>query len=487
MLKKATGYIIVGFLPVAANFLLAPVYAAFLPPADYALISLATLFQSFLIFFITLSLDSAFSRLFFNYERKPVLKNAVLTTLLLTVTGAAVVTSAILAFTGDELFRFCFSDPHFTFREYGSWAILTTFSNAIFLFFVMLHRNEGRMKRFITVNLLFFFVPVAGTLTGLIFSDRPAYAAVMGRAIGSITVCASLLILHISRHGLIFKRRYLIESLKFAAPLIPYQLMFAAFSNIDRFMVQDRFTSREFGIYSFAIMITGVIPVFLNAFGNAVTPAVYRELSNAADPVRLKRYNHLSLFSGTAVICLCTAIAVPLMRILLNRDYREADIYIGTLFLSYLPYVHYLVYNSILFFHGKTKVFSFIAFFALTTGLLFNLYLISIWGIWAICLSLYLIRFIQGTGGYLYSLRYGFHRLTYIKHRGALMVSATVIAVYNIAFYLNIKHRFMDVSLLNFLPLLLFAPFCFTIYRHECVYIFTQATRRLHIVGSETK
>jgi O-antigen/teichoic acid export membrane protein len=80
-LQKAFVYILVGFLPVAANFFLAPVYTRFLAPEEYALIGTAILFQSFLTFFLSLSLDGAFSRLYFDHDKDPAQKHTLLSTL----------------------------------------------------------------------------------------------------------------------------------------------------------------------------------------------------------------------------------------------------------------------------------------------------------------------------------------------------------------------------------------------------------------------
>ena len=104
LIRNTVVYVAVGFLPVAANFLLAPVYTSYLDPEEYALIGLATLFQTFLTFFLSFSLDSAFSRIYFDYEKEGRSKYNVLGSLMMAVTVISLMVFAILWFIGNGLF-----------------------------------------------------------------------------------------------------------------------------------------------------------------------------------------------------------------------------------------------------------------------------------------------------------------------------------------------------------------------------------------------
>lgn len=467
LIRSAFLYVIVGFLPVAANFLLAPVYTKFLLPDQYALVGLATLFQIFLTFFLSLSLDSAFSRIYFQYERKYKLKYALLSSLLLTVTIISICVLALLFFCGDWIFSLVFTNQAFRFTNFGYWVVLITFSNIIFLFFAILYRNEENTRKFILINLLFFFIPVIGTLTGLIFYENGALGAVIGRAIGSLMFIAVLLLFFFRRYTPTFKLRYLRIALRFSLPIIPYQLMFAGFSNIDRFILERYFTPHDFGVYNFAVMITGVIPVFLNALGNATNPRIFRLLAGGKDLETVKRINYFSLFLSTAVICLCIAGVVPVMRIVINEEYADSYIYIGTLFMSFIFYLHYLIFNVPLFFFSKTKVFPIIALCALVAGILFNIAFIEHLGIWAVCLSLYIIRMVQAVVAWFYVHYYKFKSLSYVRHPNAIFTSLIIIVVYNIFLLWHYKFNILSIDLVNISPLavfLLLSPF---LYREE--------------------
>jgi len=460
-------YVLVGFLPVAANFLLAPIYTKYLVPEQYALVGIATLLQTFLTFFISLSLDGAFSRLFFKYEKNAENKHALMSTLLLTVIILAIIISFLLFLAGNRFFSLLFSNPGFRFTNFGCWVVLTTSANVVFLFFTIWFRNEERLKSYIAANLIFFFVPVIGALTGLIFFHSGALGSVIGRAIGSVLVIVVMVAGYFRKKKPVLKKALIKESLKYSMPLVPYQLMFAAFLNIDRIILERRFTAHDFGVYNFAVMVSALVPIFINAISNAINPRIYRELEQESDPENVGTFNRFILLGTTLIICLCMAAVVPCMRLFINKEYADAYAYVASLLLSYLPYIHYLVFTIPFFYTGKTRPFPVISFIALMAGILFNYLFISQLGIWAVCLSLYVIRVTQMGISYLYVKKHGFHTLEYLKQKSALLVSFALIVAYNILLFINNHFKLVPVDIINITPLIAFLVFASFVYVKE--------------------
>lgn len=465
LIRNTVVYVAVGFLPVAANLLLAPVYTSYLEPDEYALIGLATLFQTFLTFFLSFSLDSAFSRIYFDYEKKGRSKYHVLGSLMIAVSIISLIAFGVLWFSGNALFSLLFTNSEFTFTGYGSWVLVTTFSNIIYLFFAVYYRNEEKPSYFILLSILFFIIPVAGTLAGLIWLKEGAHGAITGRAIGSIVFVVALLTGFLIKQRPEFRLSYLKTALKFSLPLVPFQIMFAAFSNVDRFVLERYFTAFDFGVYNFAVMVTGVIPVFLNAVGNATNPRIFRILGGGGTTLQVKRINNMTLLLSTAVICMCVAGVVPAMKLIINPSYSDSYVYIGTLFISFLPYLHYLVYNIPLFYFGKTKVFPLIAFFALVAGITANIFLVPHIGLWSVCVSLYIIRGVQALTAYFFVRRNHYHKEDYIRQKGPWLTTGIIILTYNALLAGNITYDLVPVEILNLLPLALLiicAPLFYT-------------------------
>jgi O-antigen/teichoic acid export membrane protein len=335
----------------------------------------------------------------------------------------------------------------------------------------LLYRNGEKLQKFMALNLLYFFIPVAGTLLGLILFHEGALGAVIGRSVASLVFIVALLVMYFKKHPPVYKSRFLKKALKFSLPLIPYQLMFAGFSNLDRIILERNFTLHDFGVYNFAVMVTGLVPVFLNALGNATNPRIFRELANNGDMSIVRKYNNVSLFLSTAIICLSIAGIIPAMRLLINKDYSDSYVYFGTLFLSFIPYLHYLIYNVPLFYFGKTKVFPVIAFFALISGIVFNKLFIPYLGIWAVCLSLYVIRTIQLLVAYGFVRHYKYNTLPYVRHAGAYYASVIIIVAYNLLLLTHYKYDIIAIDVINISPLLVLILLAPVFYRAELQFL----------------
>jgi O-antigen/teichoic acid export membrane protein len=467
LLKHSAIYVTLGFLPVAANFFLAPIYTRFLTPEQYALVGMSTLFQAFLTFFMSLSLDGAFSRMYFKYERREKYKNGLLSTLLITSFLASAIVFVVLYFIGDDLFKRIFSTEAFRFSNFGYWVAILTYGNVVYLFFALYYRNAEKIRSYILLNTLFFFVPVAGTLTGLIFFKQGALGAVIGRAVGSLVVALPPALFFLSKTKFTVIKGFIRPAMKYALPIIPYQLIFAGFLYLDRFFLLYYFTPHDFGVYNFAALLSGVIPVFLNAISNATNPAIYRELTKGEDLVKVQRFNQMIVFVAILLISTCVAFVVPAMRLVISKEYAASYPYVGLIFLSYLPYVHYLIFSVPLFFWGKTKPFPVIAACSLLAGLAFNIVLIPRIGIWAVCLSLFSIRITQLGTAYLFNRKLGYAKLEYIQQGRFILTSAVICGIYTAVLFLNARYDLFPVDFVNLIPIAGFGISIPLLYRKE--------------------
>ncbi|RYY57828.1 MAG: hypothetical protein EOO09_00960 [Chitinophagaceae bacterium] len=466
LLKSSAVYVLLGFLPVAINFLLAPVYTAVLPPVEYAIIGISTLFQTFLTFFLSFSLDGALTRIYFDYKTKEEQRN-LLGTLIIATSVISAAVFLLLLFFGNAIFTVAFKSPDFTFTRLGIWVFLTTFAQVIYLLFLGFYRNEENLKAYSFWSIVFFVLPVLGILAGLLFFRSGPSGAIIGRGIGSLLTVVGMLIHFYRRRAPKFVSSYLRVSLKYSLPLIPYQIMFAAFSNIDRIILERFFLQHEFGVYNFAAMVSGLVPIFMNSMANALNPRIYKSLSGSTQSEEVRILNQLNLLGTAFVICCCIALVVPAMRIFISGSYSGSYPYVGLLFLAYLPYTHYLVYTVPLFYFGRTRSFPVISFVALVTGVLFNLVFLRYLGIWSVCISLFVIRVMQLAVARFFTRRYDYAILGYIKQKKNILSSLVITSCYALILYFNYRFGLLPVDVVNLVPLLVFALLCSLYYRSE--------------------
>ena len=97
-------YTILGFLPTASRLFLFPLFLHYLSPEDFALISLNTMVASILPVFMTLGIEQAMNKYYFDFVKYPRIEKVFISTLILSIIGFALVLSSVFIFTGPYLF-----------------------------------------------------------------------------------------------------------------------------------------------------------------------------------------------------------------------------------------------------------------------------------------------------------------------------------------------------------------------------------------------
>lgn len=265
LVKNSLIYVFLGFLPLAVNLLLAPVYSKYISPDEYGLVALATIFQGFLVVIISFGLDGAFSRLYFDYHEKDRLVKGLMSTTLLTIIGGSFFFWVVLYFSGDFVFDYFLNNKLFTYSKYGHIIFFTTFSTVIHSVFLSYYRNKENVLAYSLVSLSFFFTSVIGILIGIVYLRAEAMGNIAGRAVGTTLVATILLFIYFLRNKVQFKMEYLKSCLNYSLPLIPYLILLMAYNNIDKIMIERYFDLDTLGFYNFAFLVSSVISVFVYA------------------------------------------------------------------------------------------------------------------------------------------------------------------------------------------------------------------------------
>lgn len=465
ILKISVIYVILGFLPMGINFLLSPLYSHILSPEQNAILGQAAIFQSLLFVFLSLSIDSAFSRFYFDYCKDEKKLMEYMSSIALFIIFVSVIVFACFVLFGDDIFYFAQKNDRFTYSEYGVWVFATTFSTVIQSLFLIYYRNRENVNGFAKISLSFFFLSLGGTLTGLLIFKAEAYGAIVGRSVTFLFLALVLLFLFFTKVGFFFRLSYLKESLRYSIPIIPYVVLMSLYSNVDRLMVERYFMLTDLGVYNFAFLMSGAVSVFITAGQNVVTPIIYKlwaeERPDHAQLTRIFKWYH---FVCTGALCLGLALAVIFTELFIAKGYQSILNYIGPLFLAYIFRLYYIMYLDSLFFHKKTKWISLITLISFLMGLLSNVFLIPYFGILGVSISVMIINLAQAAGAYLqlnlYKLNADYYRMR-INH---VYTIASIIVYF--AALIILRYNEADVSKANYFPLIVTMIF-FTFYLYN--------------------
>jgi O-antigen/teichoic acid export membrane protein len=202
-------------------------------------------------------------------------------------------------------------------------------------------------------------------------------------------------------------------------------------SNIvfDKMLTASAFGLADLGVYTAANTIAYTMVFALDGFWNAVSPDVYRLLTErpADMGARLEKYAETMLL--LAVVCFVGLMAGigPVLRLLVSKSYQGAAIYVPLLGMAYLWRPLYLVAVSNIYYHKKTRLLPLVYGGALAAmGLSFALVGRHL-GVAGVCLAVLVGEFSQFTISHLCA---GGSRERYFsaasKRRAAALLSVAV-------------------------------------------------------------
>lgn len=392
-LKKTSFYLVLGFLPLASNFLLAPLFTRFLSPAEYGLIALATLFQNYLNIIIDLGLKGSFSRYYFRYFRRPAIVKALFSTTIFSIIGIALIIYLFFLIFGDALFSRVFKNDLFTFHRFGHFVFVLALSALLNAVILTYYRNEENLKKYGLISLSTFFMMAIGAVIGVVAFRYGALGNITGKMTGGMIVIVLFLLFFFSKNRLRFDRRLLWPLLKYGFPLIPYGVLNITISNLDRFFIERYFDLDVLGQYNIAFLISTIPFIMLNSFQSSVNPAVIKLLETTQESNRASNYREINnnfrimlLFMGIMIWGMIT-FSGPFIRFYVGPEYREVIHYLPILILAFIPLIYQNMFSILLFFHYQSKLLPILSLGTLAGAVVLNFLLIPRFGIYGVALA----------------------------------------------------------------------------------------------------
>lgn len=330
--KKFVGFSLVTWVTFVVNFLVTPISTRLFTPEVVGKINIFNTYTNLFALLILIGLDQAFAR--FYYERP---NNKTIGYLLSFCFG---ISYAILSVI------FIMSLP---FRALISWELFGETDNLLlYLFFISLfcastlrylnlsYRMEQNIKMYTIQNVLWLIVSKILYL-GVGFWD-PSYKPAL------IVLTASHLLLvivylWIQRNRFEFIRgldkRFSIEIMKFALPLVPFAALTWANTSIPQIVMQKTMDYRSIGIFTSAITLANVILVIQAGFNTLWVPYVYDNYKvQTGQFFKVHRY----LLCALTICALLLVLFQDVVFLLLGEKFRAAKSFFPFLLLGPVCY-----------------------------------------------------------------------------------------------------------------------------------------------------
>jgi O-antigen/teichoic acid export membrane protein len=403
---------------------------------------------------MTLGLEAAFTRFFFEYRSKPQLLSTYFSTIALTIFAMSIVVAALVIPFGDLLFIYAFKNPYFTFYPFGISAVILALIGSQNLLIFAYYRNMQHVRSFTYFALSLFIVSTIGEAAAIMVFHAKAEGVIWTKLIATAVISLISWIIMFSKSGFSFDKRFLPSSFKYALPMLPYSLSALIFSSFDRIMIENRFNLASLAVYNLSAAIANITESIMFAIQSATYPTVYGLLKQNPDKNSEEISKTYRIIGVAVLIIICGLIAISPIAIInfLKPIYIESLSLIPILLMAYFFRYQYIVFVEPLFFFKYTKKLPWLNIVAGTTTIVGNFLLLPVFGLTGSAITTILARLFQ-----LLLTMYWYKRISTIRFElRYLYVMMVVLALFIcIASYVNTV--FIDlhwlVYLANALPL----------------------------------
>lgn len=353
LLKLSAIYSISNFINAGINFMLIPVLTRYISKLDYGLLTMFTLFITFLTPFVGLSIHGAITRKYYQKD-DTIFPKYIGNCLNILLISTIIITSLCKIFE-SQLELLMDLNPRMI---YG--VILICFFQFINL--ILLSVWQAQIKA-VYYGIFQFILAVLNISLSLYFViglklgwEGRIYGLFIATALMAIVAFGILYYQRIIIFS--FNLEYLKHALRFSLPLIPHSIGAVLISMSDRFILKDLKGLEETGLYMSAYQIASIFGVLLASFNSAFVPWLYKKLNENDDHVKLAivKMTYKIMIFLIFIGIFGSIIIKPIWPLILGNGFLDAYKYFPLLLLSFIFNGMYLLVTNYLYYVEKTAI-----------------------------------------------------------------------------------------------------------------------------------
>lgn len=283
-----------------ALFLL-PLYARYLSPEDYGIISTVGIIAFLTGTILSLKQDAAVLRFYYDYKDSEEDLRRYLGTVVVLVASFALFAALLLSLFSRSLFDFFLRGFSFSYVLYGLW--IGVFAS-VSVIPQMLLRVREQASRFALLQVASFLVTTTLIIYFVVYQQEGALGQVKGMLIGTSAFFAIYLILLVKEVRLGFSVRHVKKTILYGIPLIPQGIAEWVIGGSDRFFLVHYSTLASVGLYSLGYTLGSAVSVFIFSIQQAMGPFFFSTANNQeeAEKVLPRIVTYFVLATSTVVI-----------------------------------------------------------------------------------------------------------------------------------------------------------------------------------------
>lgn len=380
-ITNAGAYISSNVLLKAAGFLLTPLWARFLTPADYGITGTLGAYSGVLTTLLMMGLHGAVVRQYYDYMDDPESQKSYVTSVTLFQLLVSGVVVLLLNIWGPALWA-RFTTGRIPFDPYVRFMLLSACVATWIAIPQSLYQAQQKARSYVYVGYGRFFLGVAANLILVVGLRQGAYGKMLGQLVSGATVAIVVLVLVLRRwFAPHIDWRYIRDGLVYGLPLVPHLVGGWALRAADR-VVLERFVSlSELGLYNFGYTLGMSMQFLVAGINRAWVPYYFRLMENHSSPnnriVRVVSI-YVALIGG---ICLVGVLfSGEIVYVLMPPIYQGVVPYVAPVLLGYLFMGFYYFAGLPFFYYKKTEILPLLTVSVGVVNVFLNLWLVPHYG-----------------------------------------------------------------------------------------------------------
>lgn len=382
LFKSSSIYVLTELVVLVISLFMFPVYTRYLTPADYGVISILLLSQSFIVPFASLQLHHSVRRFYFDFKDN-ILKEYISTILIsiIFIASLVIILSSLILF---NYYEYLFELDTSYIKYFIYYTMLSMFVILINFCKYILRCEESSYKYFY-ISIISCFLSTFFMIHEVVISNNGLFGAIIAGIYSNIISTILFLFTVRKYFCLKFNFSYFRDSLKFSIPIIPHSLCTIVFLYSDRFILQKYVPITALGLFFAADRISSVFKNIINQINNAIQPYYFNKLKlkiHSIDSLIYSTYN-LFFISYLLILIPITLLIKPLISILLDDSYFNCALMIPLMGSCYLFRILYCYFSTFIVFEKKTIYLTKCSIYSGIINILLNIIFIPKYGIYA--------------------------------------------------------------------------------------------------------
>jgi O-antigen/teichoic acid export membrane protein len=383
--KDSVIYGLGGLLPKLAGIVLVPIYTRFLLPADYGLMSLASMVTTMIGAVMMLGQSGSLT-LFFRSSQTESSEDEVRSLLFSVVSFTllyAGLVLTVLLLIGPALMPYLFRSGEIPFNPYLIVALVTAALGIPLGLLQAVNRARGQALTHTVFQLTSFCLNTGFTIYFVVALRQGALGSLKGTLVAAALLLPVALWLLGREMRPRFSPKWLRASLTFGLPLVPHYFAGWILTFADRYMLERYRTLSEVGLYSLAYNVSMVLNLVASSINQAWGPVYYDLAATEEGRKKLPRLTTVYAATVTAAAMAFMLVSREALLLLAAPRFHSAAGLVPIVAAGYYFFALYSVLSTGIFYARKTKWVPVISAIAAAFNIGLNLLLMPRFGMWA--------------------------------------------------------------------------------------------------------